>query len=110
MTFTDTGTMEIENYPFALDDKEYDIWMEIEYSVECNVTRHSHNCPVGEDYPDGEECECRDVSIIDYEVYDWDGNLVDIVLTSDQKRRICLDLFDRAEQHYCDYGGWYGDI
>ncbi len=106
MTFTDYGSLEVENHLLRRGEDELYIYIEASYTVECFVERHSHCCPPGEDYPDGEECECREVSIDHYEVYDTDGNELDVKLTEDELRSITMSLYDTAESHYAEYGEW----
>lgn len=106
MTFTDYGSLEVENYILRRGEDELYIYLEASYTVECFVEMHSHCCPPGEDYPDGVECDCIEVSVDYYEVYDTDGNELSITLTKDEIRSIEMSLYEAAEEHYAEYGEW----
>lgn len=105
MTFDDRGELEIENYEYAIDGITYYLFLRVSYEVRCTVLTHDHNMPVGEDYPDGYECTCIDVTIDDYEVWN-DENIVDIVLNPSQVSEIASDLYEMAVEHYAEFGSW----
>lgn len=106
MTFTDFNDFSVDNYELRRGDMELYLYLELSYKVEVTISRHPHSCPAGDDYPDGEECICRDVTLDYYEVYDADGNEIDLKITPDEERSICLSMHDAAEEHYSEYGYW----
>ena len=105
MTFDDRGELEIENYEYSIEGVTYYLFIKASYEVTCYVSCHDHGLPMGEDYPDGYECRCIDVTIDDYEVWN-DENIVDIVLNPSQLSEIASTLYERAEEHYSEYGSW----
>lgn len=105
-TFTDRMEMTIENYLYKKDDKELDVYLEVSYEVEGSVERSTHYGPWGEDTPDCDELSVLQVSVDFYEVYSEDGEPCDIILSPDDLRKIENTLYEKAEQHYYNYGDW----
>lgn len=105
MNFSDHGEMTIENFEFTIDGVTYYLFLKVRYEVDCYVLNHDHGRPVGEDYPDGAECRCIDVTVDDYEVW-GDDTILDIVLTKSQLSDIESSLYEAAEEHYSEYGSW----
>ena len=107
MTFTDTGILTIENHPFRRGDEEFCLYIRAEYEVECNCVSHSHDCPMGEDYPDGEECDCIYVDLVDcYPCDDGGEEIPGFSLSSQERKRLLAELAELAESDYCENGSW----
>ena len=105
MIFEDRGEFEIENYEYTIAGTTYYLFLKVSYEVRCDVVRHDHSCPVGEDYPDGEECQCIDLTIDEYEVW-GDDTMLDIQLSQGQIAEIESSLYEKAEEHYGEFGSW----
>lgn len=107
MTIRDVGEFVIENYMVKVGDKELCMYIHAQYEVECEITRHSHNCPAGEDYPDGEECKVIYLELIDCYPCDEDGNeITDIDIPDKDRDEIIKKIVPLAEKDYCENGSW----
>lgn len=107
MTFVDSGRLEIEDYPVVIGGEERHLCIVARYDVECSVQRHSHSCLLGEDYPDGAECQCIYLELEECQPYNENGEPEEgFSIGDDDLKAILLDLKDRAAEDYCQHGAW----
>lgn len=107
MTFKDRGEIVLENYELKMGDDVLCMYIHAQYEVECVISRHSHNCHVGEDYPDGEECRCIYLELVDCYPCDEDGNeITDIDIPPQYRDQVINEMKEIAENDYCEHGSW----
>lgn len=107
MTFKNLGEIVLENYELKMGDDVLCMYIHAQYEVECEISRHSHNCPVGEDYPDGEECRCIYLELVDCYPCDEDGNeITNIDIPTQYRDQVINEMKEIAENDYCEHGSW----